>query len=188
MVYSVNSTNNRKTNFNYIEKGIYLLSPSLETYNYASPLPQTSAQTFSNPYFNQFSAFTFTTANSMQITSQDYYILRLVSPNALNINSNMPNMKCTSAGITYGNPVQVSTTVCLSANLNLIVLQGSTAQPIPAGGAQLTLSSSIWKMPDHYLNDNFTSQLTGLLVRDERELDAFACYYLARHTEYIQYT
>jgi hypothetical protein len=63
-VYSVDTTNNRKLNYNYIEQGIYLHATALEFYNSANPLAQASSMLFGNPYYNQFSTFTFTTAHT----------------------------------------------------------------------------------------------------------------------------
>lgn len=51
------------------------------------------------------------------------------------------------------------------------------ATEIPLGGATVTISSTVWKNPDHYLMNDYTSPITGVLVKNEREIDAYASYY-----------
>jgi len=189
LVYSVETQYNRKNNFDYVEQAVYVHDPALQTTNnLASPITQGAQLQYGNPYFNQFTTFTFSTAHTNPITAQDYYILRFLPPHNISHESNLPNMKCVPNAVTYGNPVQVQTTLCICKNLNLLVIQGNPSSPIPAGGVQLMVSDTVWKVPDHFLVSDFTSQYYATVFKNERSVDAYASYYYARRAEYVKYT
>ena len=175
-VYSVDTLNNRKMNYEYLDKAIYIHETAMNTATMSTPLSESSAISLENAgtyeYYDQFSNLVLRSKHTKPITSVDYYILRFKN---LALNNNDPKMGFSAGAISFDNPTQVTGDLSMCKNLQLLVFQSSTTE-IPAGGATITVSKSVWKNPNHWLMEDYLSPLTNIVVKNEREIDAFVAY------------
>ena len=101
------------------------------------------------------------TSNSRAIGAQDYYVIRFLN---LALSNNAARAGLHAGEVSYPNGASPgSGDAVLLVNIGALVVQPASPG-VPLNGAQLTISANVWRNPDHYLMDNFTSAITGQLV------------------------
>ena len=115
-IYSMNTADQSRTNYNYLEKGLYITATAM-----SAPILETSPINIVGDQFfvDQFATLQLKVSNEDPLTKDDFYIIRFTN---LVFTNNDPNMKLNLGAVTYSNPNNVAADIAFCKNLRLMVI------------------------------------------------------------------